>query len=52
MPLPRQSVISDAACCNTSSGSIAGPALKLNTRDIQLLINNLYKLCGTLLNNC
>jgi hypothetical protein len=31
MPLPRQSSISSAACRNTGSGSVAGPAPKLNT---------------------
>src|SRR5690349_17390799 len=32
MPLDFQSVISAWACCRTSSGSVAGPAAKLNTR--------------------
>src|SRR5437660_5984833 len=32
MPLPCQSSISAAACCRTTSGSTAGPALKLTTR--------------------
>src|SRR5512139_3031800 len=36
MPLPRQSSISSRACTRTSSGSTAGPALKLYTRDISL----------------
>ena len=31
MPLPRQSGNSARACCKTSSGNTAGPALKLNT---------------------
>src|ERR1041384_7553363 len=32
MPLDFQSVISAWAVCNTSRGSVAGPAAKLNTR--------------------
>src|SRR5215467_197955 len=32
MPLDFQSVISAWACWRTSSGSVAGPAAKLNTR--------------------
>src|SRR5262245_45156650 len=32
MPLDFQLVISDWACSRTSSGSVAGPAAKLNTR--------------------
>src|SRR5690606_15044575 len=31
-PTPRQSSISSDACRNTDSGSVAGPALKLNAR--------------------
>src|SRR5581483_7851579 len=30
MPLPRQSSSSDWICCRTLTGSVAGPALKLN----------------------
>src|SRR5207245_2151707 len=37
MPEPCQSSISAAACASTSSGSTAGPALKLNTRVAGLL---------------
>src|SRR3989442_793318 len=36
-PAPCQSSISAAACASTSSGSTAGPALKLNTRVTGLL---------------
>ena len=35
MPLPRQSSISAAACCKTLSGKVAGPELKLMTRDMR-----------------
>jgi hypothetical protein len=35
MPLPRQSSMSAAACCSTLSGKVAGPELKLITRNMK-----------------
>src|SRR5674476_917325 len=52
MPLPCQSSISLAASDKTSSGSVAGPAAKLNGRFIMIFFGNVViKRVGIILDN-